>query len=131
MFHRLPGEYEARIVNELISAAQRTDVMTAHVSGVRHLGAGVAYSITSPALSDMRAALKLEFVSWLGSQDMREWQPHITVQNKASKAKADDLYRSLSQGFQPHPISITGLDLWDYVGGPWQHANYVPFNAAP
>lgn len=128
MFHRLPGEYEARIANRLISAAQRTHAMTAEVGGVRHLGAGVAYVIVSPALHEIRAMLKLEFISWLGPQDMRKWQPHITVQNKSSKAKANDLFRTLSQGFQPHSINITGLDLWEYLGGPWQHLTYMAFD---
>lgn len=128
MFHRLPGEYEARIINTLICVAQSTYDITAEVSGIRHLGAGVAYSIASPALQQVRAALKAEFVPWLGSQDMQTWQPHITVQNKASKSRADELYRTLNEVFQPQRIDITGLDLWRYLGGPWRHMSHVPFN---
>lgn len=129
MFHRMPGENRALIEEELHFAAQATKVIAADVSGLRHLGAGVAFSITSPALFDIRAALKAGFLSWLGPQDMQPWRPHITVQNKSSKAKADELYRTLDQNFQPHLIDITGLDLWEYLGGPWRHAAYAPFSA--
>lgn len=129
MFHRLPGEYQARIEETLHSTAQLTKVMAVDVSGLRHLGAGVAFSISSGALLDIRAALKTEFLSWLGPQDTQPWRPHITVQNKSSKTRADELYRRLDQKFQPHRIDVTGLDLWDYLGGPWRHSAYTPFTA--
>jgi hypothetical protein len=128
MFHRLPGEYVGRIVEKLEQVAGRSEVITVEVSGLRHLGAGVAYTITSKVLQEIRATRKAEFVSWLGSQDMQAWQPHITVQNNAPKPKADNLYRNLSQGFRSHPIDTTGLDLWEYLGGPWRHAKLVSFN---
>ncbi len=128
MFHRLPGEYEAPIVDRLLRIAHETDTIIAEVSGVRHLGAGVAYLIESLKLQDVRAALKREFVAWLGPQDKQNWQPHITVLNKSTKIKADDLYRNLSQEFKPHPIRITGLDLWEYLGGPWKQKTQCPFS---
>lgn len=129
MFHRLPGEYQPRIEEALHSIAQTTKVIAVDVSELRHLGAGVAYSITSEALLGIHAVLKTEFLSWLGPQDRQTWRPHITVQNKSSKAVADELYRTLNQNFQPRPIDVIGLDLWEYLGGPWRHAAYAPFSA--
>lgn len=79
MFHRLPGEHESRIIDQITWATESQQAMTAEVSGVRHLGAGVAFSITSPALEAVRTMLKSELVVWLGLQDMQRWQPHITV----------------------------------------------------
>jgi 2'-5' RNA ligase len=131
MFHRLPGEYQARIVEKLVCAARGAKSMVAEVGGVRHLGAGVAFSIESPELQEMRALLKSEFVSWLGPQDMQKWQPHITVQNKSSKTRADELYGVLRQSFQNHSITITGLDLWEYLGGPWRPITSVLLNSSP
>lgn len=127
MFHRLPGEHLARIEEKLHSNAQGAKVIVADVSSVMHLGAGVAFSITSPALLDLRAVMKTEFRSWLGQQDVQPWRPHITVQNKSSKTKADELYRTLDQTFQSHSINLTGVDLWEYLGGPWRHSAYAPF----
>lgn len=128
MFHRLPGEYEGQILDSLVDTAGEIDTIMADVIGLRHIGAGVAFSITSTALHEVRERLKSNFLSWLGPQDRQKWQPHITVQNKAPKAKADALYRDLSESFLPYAIEIEGLDLWEYLGGPWLHLAYKPFN---
>jgi hypothetical protein len=131
MFHRLPGEYEVRIVDVLSRVAESEPSLSAEVSGIRHLGAGVAFVITSPALETLRGALKSAFVNWLGSQDMQTWRPHITIQNKVTRAKADGLHRDLQAGFEPWSIEIVGLDLWGYLGGPWQHLAFAPFGSRP
>jgi 2'-5' RNA ligase len=91
---------------------------------------GVAFSIESTGLQAIRAALKTEFASWLGQQDMQKWQPHITVQNKATRSKADNLYQELNQNFRPYPIAVVGLDLWEYLGGPWQYSTAVNLKVA-
>lgn len=60
---RLPGEYLGRIVEKLEQVAGGFEVITVEVSGLRHLGAGVAYTITSQVLQEIRATLKAECVS--------------------------------------------------------------------
>jgi 2'-5' RNA ligase len=127
MFHRLPGEYTDRIVEHLKRVTEARSPINAEVSGIRHLGAGVAFTIDSAALQDVRARLKEAFLPWLGPQDMQKWQPHITIQNKASKDRADRLYQELRAEFQPHQIEIIGVDLWKYLDGPWQHATSAIF----
>ena len=127
MFHRLPGEYTERIVEHLKRVAEAGSSIKAEVSGVRHLGAGVAFTIDSAALQDVRAQLKEAFLPWLGPQDMQKWQPHITIQNKVSKDRADRLYQELRAEFQPYTIEITGVDLWKYLDGPWQHETSAIF----
>jgi len=129
MFHRLPGEYEARIVDQLNGATEDIQRVLAEVSGIRHLGAGVAFVITSPVLDAIHAKLKCAFVAWLGSQDMQTWRPHVTIQNKVARPKADALHRDLNANFEPWHIEIVGLDLWAYLGGPWQHAAFAPFGS--
>lgn len=129
MFHRLPGEYLDRVVEILMATAASRSTFQADVSGLRHLGAGVAFSITSPALSHLRDELKTGFGQWLGPQDRQKWQPHITIQNRVSKTEADSLYRRLSESFVPQPIRITGLELWRYLGGPWKAERVVPLGA--
>jgi hypothetical protein len=127
MFHRLPGEYTERIVEHLRKATEAGSAIKAEVSGIRHLGAGVAFTIDSPALQDVRARLKEAFLPWLGPQDMQKWQAHITIQNKVSKDRADRLYQELRATFQSHPIEIIGVDLWKYLDGPWQHETTAIF----
>lgn len=130
MFHRLPGEHSERIVESLEQAAGGFDALSAEVNGLKHLGAGVAYSISCQPLQNIRTTLMAEFVSWLDPQDMQKWQPHITIQNKAPKATADQLYHELAQSFRAYQIEITGLDLWEYLGGPWRHATFALFRTA-
>jgi hypothetical protein len=127
MFHRLPGEHVDRIIEILRSVATGMSTISARVGSVRHLGAGVAFTVESPELNSVRETLRSHFVPWLGSQDMKTWQPHITIQNKASPAEATRLHRELAASFQPHDISIVGLDLWRYLDGPWASEATVSF----
>jgi 2'-5' RNA ligase len=127
MFHRLPGEYREQVVGHLVEVAAGHTPITADVIGLRHLGAGVAYTIASPQLQDIHARLRGAFMPWLGGQDMQKWQPHITIQNKATKLAADTLHAALKEKFRPHTIEIIGLDLWRYLDGPWQHETSAMF----
>jgi 2'-5' RNA ligase len=127
MFHRLPGEYMQQVVQHVAEVAAGNTAIKANVSGLRHLGAGVAFTIASPELQDIHARLREAFMPWLGGQDMQKWQPHITVQNKVARSAADTLHAALVREFQPSAIRITGLDLWRYLGGPWQHEKTVLF----
>ncbi|WP_018899565.1 2'-5' RNA ligase family protein [Rhizobium sp. 2MFCol3.1] len=131
MFHRLPGEYFEQIVRDLQSVCEHQSPIVANVTGIRHLGAGVAFAIESLALTIVRDELKRRFNHWLGPQDMGKWQPHITIQNKTSKARADSLYEELSSKFQALEIMAPGLDLWRYLGGPWAPELSVTFSGAP
>lgn len=128
MFHRLPGEHIERVEECLREgAAGHNGSIIATVEGIRHLGAGVAFTLSSPPLQEVHARLKSLFRPWLGGQDMQKWQPHITVQNKVEKSEADTLYRDLTASFAPRTIVVTGLDLWRYMGGPWTHCGTALF----
>lgn len=71
MFQRLPGEHLERIVGELQSAATKRGQIRAEVASVRHLGAGVAFTIRSLALEQLYAESRTAFMPWLGGQDMQ------------------------------------------------------------
>ena len=129
MFHRLPGEYAGRIVETLERVAALQKPISAQVTGLRHLGAGVAFAIASPELYEVRQALRGAFVVWLNSQDMHKWQPHITIQNKVSRGEADQLFKALQTRFEPRQIRIVGLDLHAYLDGPWRLDKSVTFGA--
>jgi len=131
MFHRLPGEHLERIVGELQSAATKRGQIRAEVASVRHLGAGVAFTIRSLALEQLYAELRTAFMPCLGGQDMQGWQPHITVQNRVSRTAADTLHQQLTHDFKPRSVMLEGLDLWRYLGGPWQLERTVSFAVVP
>ncbi len=127
MFHRLPGEYIDAITDVLKTVAAATDEIEASVSGIRHLGFGVAFTIESDELQAARARLRSSFAQWLNPQDKQPWRPHITVQNKVSKSAADTLFQDLKADFQPSPLCVVGFDLWAYLDGPWRLETSVGF----
>jgi hypothetical protein len=129
MFHRLPGEYIGPILAELERTAADHPVIAAEVAGIRHLGAGVAFTIADPELVRVHTKLRSAFMPWLGGQDMQKWQPHITVQNKVSRLLADNLHQQLSGVFETRTLMIEGMDLWRYLGGPWQLEQTVLFGS--
>jgi len=127
IFHRLPGEHLAQIQRFLDDIAVTQAPFFMDVTGVVHFGAGVAFAINSAELDNVHARLRAQFMPWLGGQDLRNWQPHITVQNKVRQQRADALHRRLSQEFVPTKIKVTGVDLWRYISGPWKHEQSTMF----
>lgn len=127
MFHHLPGRVFCDILTAAGEVMAQRDPFVASISGLRHLGGGVAFDIDSPELKNLRADLFKSFGSWPGPQDRQKFKPHITVQNKVEKASADRLYDDLRTHFQPREITILGIDLWDYLGGPWEHRAFLSF----
>lgn len=119
MFHRLPFEDIENILIYVRSAMAGRSRILAKVSAVRHLGAGTAFTITSPDLMEIRSNLRAQLLPSLGPQDLQTWQPHITVQNGVPHTQADVLFEMLSEDFVPREIRIIGIDLWQYLEGPW------------
>ncbi|MCO5732503.1 2'-5' RNA ligase family protein [Rhizobium sp. SSA_523] len=127
MFHRLPGEYRHQVRDLIAAAAGARHAFEAPVTGLRHLGGGVAFVIESVELEGLRAELRKAFAPWLGGQDMQKWQAHITIQNKVTRLVANETYECLSAGLKPTVIHVEGVDLRTYKGGPWEHEQTVLF----
>ncbi|WP_231426155.1 2'-5' RNA ligase family protein [Pedobacter sp. Leaf250] len=100
------------------------------VSALKQLGRGVAYKIDSEELNDIRLKLAKCFWDNLTAQDKQGYRPHITIQNKVEPEVSKILYATLQSDFTPFAIQGLGLDLWEYLGGPWKHVSYFPFQAA-
>ncbi len=52
----------------------------------------------------------------------------MTVQNKVEPVQARELVSSLQAGFKPWSMVGTGVQLWRYLGGPWEPVETVPFS---
>jgi hypothetical protein len=46
--------------------------------------------------------------------------PHITIQNKVPATDAKDLLETLKTSSHPLSATATGLQLWEYLDGPWR-----------
>ncbi|KRD72154.1 2'-5' RNA ligase family protein [Ensifer sp. Root278] len=106
MFQRLPGEHLERIVGELQSAATKRGQIRAEVASVRHLGAGVAFTIRSLALEQLYAELRTAFMPWLGGQDMQGWQPGSVAKIPLMSERTPKICsETIDERFQVAPFS--------------------------
>lgn len=127
LFHHLPHTNE--VAAAIKNAAAQTPKMDLAVTGVVCTGRGVAYKIENKALIALHKQLQQQWRSVLTPQDAQGLWPHITVQNKVDAATAKALQTQLSASFEPFTAVGTGLSLFIYKGGPWQHVAHFSFNS--
>lgn len=126
MFHALPPSSEAELRSRLSNfAASRSP--QAWIEGLMNLGGGVAFRIVSPELDGIRAELAHDLRGLLSAQDSGGWRPHVTIQNKVAPRAAKALMEQLERGFSRRPLSLSGLGLHRYLGGPWEKLAIYPF----
>jgi len=95
---------------------------TMEVAGLRKLGRGVALSVNSPELLQLRRSLAERFADVLTPQDRQGFRPHVTIQNKVDPDVANTLHDQLAADFAPWSARAEALLLWHYRGGPWDAA---------
>jgi 2'-5' RNA ligase len=120
LFHALPGEQEAAVRDDLAELAGRTPVLHGSADRVIALGRGVAVHVETPGLAPLRAELARRWAPWLTPQDRQRLRPHVTIQNKVEPRAARALHDLLAAGFAPFALAVDGLQLWRYLGGPWE-----------
>jgi hypothetical protein len=128
LFHHLPP-HQRLVIDTLSDWALRQKSFLLEVVGVVFTGKGVAYKIESSPLVKEHKALQKTFQSWLTPQDKQGLWPHITVQNKVEPAVAKALQAELAAAFQPFTITATGMIVWRYRGGPWEHEQSLIFKS--
>jgi hypothetical protein len=126
MVHALPPSAESETASRLSDVA-REGPPKAMLAGLMDLGGGVAFRVVSDDLDRIREDLANDLHGLLGAQDAGGWRPHITIQNKVSNRSARELLSSLERDFRPRPLSIKGLGLHRYLGGPWEKIAIYPF----
>ncbi len=127
LFHHLPGEREAAVIETVASLARAVPPPEVAVTGLRFTGRGVAYVLESPPLAAFRARLAQAFADDLTAQDRQGWRPHVTVQNKVAPETARALHEDLAAGFEPSRFTAPATLLWRYLGGPWDPVARLPF----
>lgn len=86
--------------------------------------------LVSSALLAVRAELARRWSRWLTRQDAQPFSAHVTVQNKVAPAAAQALVGELRAGFSPWTLTATGVHVWRYLDGPWEHAATTAFAPA-
>lgn len=118
LFHALPAALRAELLDTLeeLRGMRAPEV---EVRGVRSLGRGVAYDLSSPGLEELRASWAERWAAHLTAQDAQAWRPHVTVQNKVEPAVARRTLADLERGFEPWTTVAVAVRVWRYDGGPW------------
>jgi 2'-5' RNA ligase superfamily protein len=129
LFHHLPGEEVDAVAADLAAAVVRP-APVAEVVGVRFLGRGVAFDLRSPEVDAVRAELARRWRDRLVPQDRGRRRLHVTVQNKVAPEVARAVHAALAAEFVPEAAAVPALELWRYLGGPWEPVSRHPF-AAP
>ncbi len=125
LFHQLPeNEF---VLAELATAVQGESAFQLEVTGLRSLGRGVAYTVAGQRLMDVHRRLAEAFDPYLIAQDRQRFMPHIVVQNKVMGEQARSLLAELQKTFVPMTMQAQGLELWEYLGGPWKHLQTFAF----
>lgn len=127
LFHALPHFAEAEVARAMAQAASALAPVVARVDGVMNLGRGTAIRIHSPAMLALRDGLAQQFHGLLTTQDQHRPRLHITIQNKVAPAAARALCAELDAQLEPRDFRFTGLELHNYLGGPWQRARDFAF----
>jgi hypothetical protein len=128
MFHALPPSSERELARFLAGLANRT-APDATLGGLMNLGRGVAYRVLSADLESIRDVIADRFHGMMTAQDSGGWRPHVTIQNKVEPANARATLAQLEKGFTPRPLSIGGLGLHRYAGGPWDSVGRWAFRS--
>ncbi|MBI1392294.1 MAG: 2'-5' RNA ligase family protein [Alphaproteobacteria bacterium] len=119
VFHQLPGEDERAVLAAIGEVAASAGPFELGVAEPMRLGRGVALRVDAPALGGLRDRLAAPFLDRLIAQDRQKFRPHVTIQNKTTKARAEALYEHMLATWKPLAGTGEGLQLWRYEGGPW------------
>lgn len=122
LFHQLPPSGLDELERLIRRVAADTPRPAARLSGAYSLGGGVAVRIDSPDLLAIRTRIADHFAGMLTAQDDGTPRFHVTIQNKVAGEKARKLLAELTAEFRPCPLTITGLAVHHYLGGPWRTA---------
>ncbi|UOX91127.1 2'-5' RNA ligase family protein [Amycolatopsis sp. FBCC-B4732] len=126
LFHALPGEHLAAVLADGAEVAGDVEPFELTVTGARSLGRGVALDVTAEPLLRLHAGLRARWKDWLTRQDAQRFAPHVTVQNKVRPDVAAATLEAVRRDPGPRTATATGLDVWRYLGGPWEHVASVP-----
>jgi hypothetical protein len=126
LFHQIPPSAEGELDRRLRAAAARPRPR-ARIAGILDLGGGTAFRVVSEELEAVREALASALHGLLGPQDRAPWRGHVTIQNKVEPREARRLQAELRAGFEPRPLSVTGMTSWRYLGGPWEKVRDFAF----
>lgn len=127
LFHALPNT--PSIINDVAFACARAPIEIEVVEPVS-IGKGVAFKLASAELQQLHGGLRTKWTPVLTAQDQQKLWPHITIQNKVPATDAQALLFDIKNIFAPFQFIAPGLQIWEYLNGPWQMLQQFNFQKA-
>lgn len=129
LFHALPGEQETLIKQTLQEVCATNGILPVAFPKLRFLGKGVAVEVECPEIVQLRKKLATTWSDWLTAQDRQNIKPHVTIQNKVAPDEARQLFDRLAPAWRMADGRGEGLQLWQYLNGPWKLVEEFSFVA--
>lgn len=130
LFHALPREKETAIRIDLDNLTATLTAFPLTVEPPKSIGRGVVFPLSSDEAIRLHASLQKRWRMQLSPQDRQRLWPHVTVQNKVAPDVAKQTLHSLLNDYQSLTARGVGVQLWEYLGGPWRLLETFPFCAS-
>ena len=127
LIHGLPPSAEAEVHRLLARIAATTPPPEGRISGLLDLGQGTAIAVESPQLCAIHAGLAESLSGLVQQKDNRPLRPHITIQNKVSRAQARALQAGLSGQIAIRTFRFPALATHRWDGECWAFERQWPF----
>lgn len=131
LFHAFAPSLRDELAEFLPRIAAEFAAPKGAVKGVMDFGKGTAIALEAPQLLTLRSIIAEHFHGSLTPQDLIEPRPHITIQNKVTREEARALQSRLPALLAPWlakpAFAFPALELWRYLGGPWERVRTSPF----
>ena len=120
LFHALEDEHAQVWRDDLKASAEQTSIFAVRVETPYSLGRGVGLRINAPEIGALHKNLQIKWQGFLRPQDLQKRHAHCTVQNKVDPQRARETLAELSATWTPMTGHALGLELHEYLGGPWR-----------
>ncbi len=129
IYHQLPGQ-RIHELRELLSAvSQLQTAIPVKFSSLLLRQGFLGVRVESEKLNETKLNLDKILDSYLRVQDRKEYKPHVTLSNFGSPKEALRSFAELEKIFVPWDGYLTGMALFHYRGGPWEHDSSYFFDA--
>jgi 2'-5' RNA ligase len=118
LFHALPNQHT--VIDAVRDICIEQISFPLIVKEPVSIGNGVAFKIESNEVMQLHKSLQTLWEEGLTLQDRQKLWPHVTIQNKVPPHEAQRLLAELKTDFTPFSTMATGMQLWEYLNGPWK-----------
>jgi hypothetical protein len=127
LFHALTAEQVARLLIARPSLIGKSIPLQFVRPAL--IGRGVVIEVGRGGPADFHSRLVEALGHGLTRQDRQPFRPHVTIQNKVTRADAKATFSEVANDFSPWPGHGIGLEVWRYLGGPWAPHLQLSFEA--